>query len=137
LLEPHRGDQITHFIVSVLQHLSLRMCKPHHEGLPLVCLLLPLHDHEDEVLLTLSPKANVSPMANVTPSSPCFLALSEPSQYVQSIHLVPVVSLSLEVSFPPSVEELSFNLLVHVEPHKILVFVIFVHEIHSMSIPFS
>jgi hypothetical protein len=112
------------------------MCKPHHESLPLVCLLLPLHNHEYEVLLALSPKANVSPMANVTPHCPGFFALSEPSQDVESIHLMSVTSLPLEISFPPSVEKLCFDLLVDVEPDKILVFVIFMDEIHSMSIPF-
>jgi hypothetical protein len=137
LLEPHGGDQFTHFIVSVFQHLSLGMCKPHNEGLPLVGFLLSLHDHQQEVLLALSPKANISPVANVTPHSSGLFALSEPSQNVQSIHFVSVVSLSLKVSFPPSVEELGLDLLVDVEPDKVLVFVIFMNEIHSMSIPFS
>jgi hypothetical protein len=49
---------------------------------------------------------------------------------------MPVTSLPLEISFPPSVEKLCFDLLVDVEPDKILVFVIFMDEIHSMSIPF-
>lgn len=76
-------------------------------------------------------------MANVTPHGPSLFALSEPSEDVESIHFVSMVALSQQVSLPPRVEELGLDFLVDVEPHKILVFVVFMNEIHSMSIPFS
>ena len=48
-----------------------------------------------------------------------------------------MVAFSLEIGFPPFVEELSFYFLVDVISNQVLVLVVFVYEIHSLSIPFS
>ena len=53
----------------------------------------------------------------------------------QTIHFHSVVSFTLEIGFSPSVEELGLDLLLHVEPHQILVLVVFMYEVHGMSIP--
>ena len=47
-----------------------------------------------------------------------------------------MASFTLKIGFAPLVEELSFDLLVHVESDEILVLIVFMYEIHGMSIPF-
>lgn len=48
-----------------------------------------------------------------------------------------MASFTLEISFSPLVEELSFDLLIHVESDEVLVLIVFMYKIHGMSIPFS
>lgn len=48
-----------------------------------------------------------------------------------------MASLSLEVCFSPSVEELSLDLFVSVEPDQVLVFVVLMDKVHGVSVPSS
>lgn len=74
-------------------------------------------------------------MANVSAQGASFLALSEAPEHVEAVHLETVAPLSLEVRLPPLVEELCLDLLVHVVADEVLVLIVFVHEVHGVSVP--
>ena len=76
-------------------------------------------------------------MADVSSKDSCFFGFSEPSKDVESVHLETMASFSLQEGSSPLVEELGFDLSVHVKPDQVLVLVILVNEIHSISIPSS
>ena len=74
-------------------------------------------------------------MANVSPQDPGLLGLSEPSQHIKTIHLQTVASFSLQIGSAPLVEELGLDLLIYVESDQVLVFVVFMHEVHRVPVP--
>jgi hypothetical protein len=76
-------------------------------------------------------------MANVPSQSARLSAIGPSPKYVQPVHSETVVSFSIEVSTTPLVKELGSDLLVDVVPDKVLIFIIFMHEIHGISVPFS
>ena len=137
LFEPHLCDELTHIVISIFETLSFGMCQPHNESLSLVGLHPSLHNLEQEFLLALSPEADISPVANESSHCSSLFALSESSKDIQTIHLESMASFSPKVSFSPGVEELGLDFLVGIESNQVLVFVVLMHEVHGMPIPFS
>ena len=137
MFEPHLGDKLAHAIISIFEPLSLGMGQPHDKGLALVGLHPPLHNLEEEFLLAFSPEAAVSPVADESAHGSSLLALSESPEHIQSIHLESMASLSSEIGLSPSVEKLGLDFLIGIEPHKVLVLIVLMNEVHGMSIPLS
>ena len=52
-------------------------------------------NHEDEFLLAFFPKANVSPVTNVTSHSSSLLAFGESSENIETIHFEAMASFSV------------------------------------------
>lgn len=48
-----------------------------------------------------------------------------------------MAALSLEVGLSPLIEELCLDLLVDIESNQVLVLVVFMHEVHGVSVPLS
>lgn len=88
-------------------------------------------------MLSLPAEASVPPVADCPPESASLTPIRPPPQDVEAVHSEPMISLPIEESASPLVEELGPNFLVDVVPHKILIFIILVNEIHSISVPLS
>ena len=135
LLEPHGSHKVAHVFVSLLKGLPLRVSQPLDEGLSSVQLLLSLHHLEDIFLLAFLPERMISPLADVLPELPLLIRECHPSQHSEPIDLETVRSLTLQVGSAPVVEELGLHLLVDVVPDKVLILIVFMHEVHRVSVP--
>jgi hypothetical protein len=100
-----------------------------------MCFLFPLHYGEHEILLRFFLEANIPPMTDISSQSSGFFAFREASKHIESIHFQPMAALSLEIGLPPLIEELCLDLLVDIESNQVLILVVFMHEVHSMSVP--
>ena len=76
-------------------------------------------------------------MADKSSHCPVFFALSESSKHVKSIHLEPMASFFPKICLSPGIEELGLHLLVGIKSNEVLILIVFMYEIHGMSIPFS
>lgn len=76
-------------------------------------------------------------MTNISSLLSRLLALCKPSEDIETIHFQAVAALSLEISLAPLVEELGLNFLIYVKSYKVLILIVFVHEVHRVTIPSS
>lgn len=76
-------------------------------------------------------------MADVSSLLSGLLSLGESPKDIETVHFQAMAALSLEVGLTPLVEELGLDLLINIKPYKVLIFIVFMHEVHGMSIPSS
>ena len=86
-------------------------------------------------MLSLPTQTHVPPMANVPSERPSLLTIGPPPQDVEAIHSQTMIPFSVEESASPLVEELSSDLFIDIVSDEVLIFVIFMHEIHGISVP--